>query len=317
MGKCKGYICRHISMKIDFTSKAVQWITLILLALTWGSSFILMKRGLLYFSSTEVAAFRISMAMLVLSPIALRNLASFKGKKLPLFLAGLFGNAIPAFLFAIGQTQISSSLTGMLNSLTSLFTLIIGIAFFGMVALPWQIIGVVVALFGALGVIGFENLTQFSDAGKYSILIIIAAGCYGVGVNIIKSKLHDVKPTHITSLSLLTVGPFLLIYLLTNTNFVHTVATNHESWIGVFYLTLLATVGTALAVIMFNRLIKETTAVFATTVTYLIPIVAMGWGIVDGESVSTTQVAYMFLILFGIFLINSKAPGKLVNRIFR
>jgi drug/metabolite transporter (DMT)-like permease len=304
-------------MKIDFTNKAVQWITLILLALTWGSSFILMKRGLIYFSPTEVAAFRISVAMLVLLPIALRNLSSFKGKVLPLFLAGLFGNAIPAFLFALGQTQISSSLSGMLNSLTSLFTLLIGILFFGMAAMRWQIIGVIVALIGALGVIGFENLTQFSDAGKYSLLIIIAAGCYGIGVNVIKSKLHDVKPTHITSLSFLMVGPPLFMYLLFGTNFLNTLSTNTESWLGVFYLSLLAIVGTAIAVIMFNRLIKETTAVFATTVTYLIPIVALGWGFVDGERVTMTQVSFMALILVGIFLINSSAPGRLVNRLFR
>lgn len=304
-------------MKIDFTNKAVQWITLILLALTWGSSFILMKRGLIYFSPTEVAAFRISVAMLVLLPIALRNLSSFKGKILPLFFAGLFGNAIPAFLFALGQTQISSSLSGMLNSLTSLFTLLIGILFFGMAAMRWQIIGVIVALVGALGVIGFENLTQFSDAGKYSLLIIIAAGCYGIGVNVIKSKLHDVKPTHITSLSFLMVGPPLFIYLLVGTNFLYTLTTNQESWLGVFYLSLLAIVGTAIAVIMFNRLIKETTAVFATTVTYLIPIVALGWGFVDGERVTMTQVSFMALILVGIFLINSSAPGRLVNRLFR
>ncbi len=304
-------------MKIDFTNKAVQWITLILLALTWGSSFILMKRGLIYFSPTEVAAFRISVAMLVLLPIALRNLSSFKGKVLPLFLAGLFGNAIPAFLFALGQTQISSSLSGMLNSLTSLFTLLIGILFFGMAAMRWQIIGVIVALIGALGVIGFENLTQFSDAGKYSLLIIIAAGCYGIGVNVIKSKLHDVKPTHITSLSFLMVGPPLFLYLLVGTNFLNTLSTNTESWLGVFYLSLLAIVGTAIAVIMFNRLIKETTAVFATTVTYLIPIVALGWGFVDGERVTMTQVSFMALILVGIFLINSSAPGRLVNRLFR
>ena len=133
----------------------------------------------------------------------------------------------------------------------------------------------------------------------------------------IKSKLHDVKPTHITSLSFLLTGPILLIYLLFGSNFIQTLSTTPESWMGVFYLSLLAIVGTAVAVIIFNQLIKETTAVFATTVTYLIPIVAMGWGFIDGERVSLTQVLYMFLILFGIFLINSKAPGKLVNKLFR
>lgn len=304
-------------MKIDFKNKVVQWITLALLALTWGSSFILMKRGLTYFHSTEVAAFRISIAMVVLLPIALRNLKAMKGNIIPLLIAGLFGNAIPAFLFAIGQTHINSSLSGMLNSLTSLFTLIIGILFFGMAVKKFQIMGVIIALIGALGVIGFNNLSEFSEAGKHALLIVLAAACYGVGVNTIKSRLQHVKPSHITSLSFLLIGPWLLLYLLFSTDFLDTIQTNHESWIGVGYLSILGVVGTAMAVIIFNRLIKETTAVFATTVTYLIPVVALGWGVIDGESVNSSQMIYLVFILIGIFLINSSAPGKLVNRLFR
>lgn len=304
-------------MKLDFTNKAVQWTTLALLALTWGSSFILMKRGLNYFSSIEIASYRITIAMLVLLPIALKNLASFKGKILPLFLTGLFGNAIPAFLFATGQQYIPSGLTGMLNSLTSLFTLLIGILFFGMAPIRTQIIGVVVALVGALGLIGFENLAEFGDYGKYSLLIILAAACYGIGVNIIKSHLHEVKPTHITSLSFLLVGPPLMLFLLTGTDFTHKLAKNPESWMGVFYISLLGILGTAVAVIIFNRLIKETTAVFASSVTYLIPVVAVGWGLLDGEEIASNQLIYLVLILIGIFLINSNAPAKILNRIFR
>lgn len=304
-------------MKIDFKNKVVQWITLALLALTWGSSFILMKRGLTYFQSTEVAAFRISIAMVVLLPIALRNLKAMKDNIIPLLIAGLFGNAIPAFLFAIGQTHINSSLSGMLNSLTSLFTLIIGILFFGMAVKKFQIMGVMIALIGALGVIGFNNLSEFSEAGKYALLIVLAAACYGVGVNTIKSRLQHVKPSHITSLSFLLIGPWLLLYLLFGTDFLYTIRNNHESWIGVGYLSILGIVGTAAAVIIFNQLIKETTAVFATTVTYLIPVVALGWGVIDGESVASSQMIYLVFILIGIFLINSSAPGKLVNRLFR
>ncbi len=291
--------------------------TLSLLAITWGSSFILMKKGLIYFSPQEVAAYRITAAMLVLLPFSLPNLKTLKGNFLPLLASGLFGNGIPAFLFAIAQTEIPSSLSGILNSLTSLFTLLIGILFFRVAAVRFQIAGVVVALIGALGLIGFASLMDFGIYGKYATLVIIAAGCYGIAVNIIKFYLHDIKPAHITSLSFLLIGPGVLIYLLTGTQLVEKVTSVPGAWLGLFYVSLLGIVGTAIAVIIFNRLIKETTAVFASSVTYLIPLVAVAWGLFDGETIGLEQVMFMVLILVGIFLINSSAPGRFFNRIFR
>ncbi len=293
-------------MKLDFSNKVVQWVTLILLALTWGSSFILMKKGLIYFTSTEVAAYRMTIAMAVLLPISLRNLSAIKGNFWPLFLTGLFGNAIPAFLFAIAQTEIPSALSGILNSLTSLFTLIIGVLVFRMQVYRLQVLGVFIALVGALGLIGFSNLLEFGPYGRYALLVVVASGCYGVGVNIIKSKLHEVRPTHITSLSFLLVAPVLAVYLFTMTDFTQKLATQPGSWLGLFYISILGIVGTALAVVIFNRLIKETTAVFASSVTYLIPIVALGWGLIDGEHMAWSQLVYMIAILLGVFLINKK-----------
>jgi len=292
-------------------------VILSLLAITWGSSFILMKKGLIYFSPQEVAAFRITAAMLVLLPFSLPNLKTLKGNFLPLLASGLFGNGIPAFLFAIAQTEIPSSLSGILNSLTSLFTLLIGIFFFKIATVRFQILGVVIALIGALGLIGFGNLMEFGVYGKYATLIIIAAGCYGIAVNIIKYYLHDVKPTHITSLSFLLIGPWVSIYLLSGTDLVENVQNVPGAHIGVFYIAILGIVGTAIAVIIFNRLIKETTAVFASSVTYLIPVVAVAWGVMDGEQVTVEQLLFMGLILAGIFLINSGAPGRFFNRLFR
>jgi drug/metabolite transporter (DMT)-like permease len=304
-------------LKLDFSHKPTQWVVLVLLALTWGSSFILMKKGLIYFDSNEVAAFRISMAFLVLLPIALRNLKTLKGNYLPLLVTGLFGNAIPAFLFALAQTQIPSALSGILNSLTSLFTLLIGVAIFRTKTTWMQVTGVLIALIGAAGLIGFESLFAFSGNSKYALLVVCGALMYGIAVNTIKSKLPHLKPTHITSLSFLLTGPWCLVYLIFGTSFMDKVATNPESWIGVLYLSILAIVGTAIAVIIFNKLIKETTAVFATTVTYLIPVVALGWGLLDGELIQLTDLVFMLFILLGIFLINMKSPGKWLNKMFR
>lgn len=291
-------------MLFNFASRSVQWAVLLLLALTWGSSFILMKKGLHYFDSTQVAALRMSMAMLVLLPISLRNLRTLRGNFWPLLVSGLCGNAIPAFLFALAQTQISSATSGMLNALTSLFTLIIGVLFFSVRTSFIQVAGVLIALTGAAALIGFENFYALGLHAQYALLIVAATILYGIGVNVIKAKLHHVRPTHIASLAFLLTAPWLMTYLLVFTDFTHRLVVNPESWTGVFYLSILAVIGTSLAVIIFNRLIKETTTVFATSVTYLIPVVAMGWGLLDGESVTLSDASCMLLILAGIFLIN-------------
>ena len=124
------------------------------------------------------------------------------------------------------------------------------------------------------------------------------------------------RPQRITSLSFFLTGPIALTYLFLFTEFIPTIQVNQASWEGVLYLSILAIVGTAAAVILFNRLIKETTAVFASSVTYLIPVVALGWGLIDGEAIALTDVLFMFLILVGIFLINMKKPFALIRRFF-
>jgi drug/metabolite transporter (DMT)-like permease len=289
---------------MNFRHRFVQYATLVLLALIWGSSFILMKRGLVYFDSTEVAAYRMSIAMIVLLPIALRNLSVLRDNAWPLFFVGLFGNTVPAFLFALAQTQIPSSLSGMLNSLTTLFTLVLGVLFFRMSPLRSQVWGVLVALVGTFGLIGFAHLLDLTTGARYSLLVVAASACYGLAVNIIKSHLRAIPPSHITSLSFILTVPALLIYLIFFTDFVSQVGTQPESRWGVFYISLLGILSTALAVILFNRLIKDTTALFASSVTYLIPVVAIGWGVLDGEVVAAHQFGYLALILCGIFLIN-------------
>lgn len=303
-----------MTLNINFSHKPTQWLILSLLALTWGSSFILMKKGLEHFDSTQVAAFRVALASLVLMPIAVRNLKILRSNFLPLLVTGLFGNAIPAFLFALAQTQIPSALSGILNSLTSLFTLIIGLLLFRIQTTAWQVIGVVAALIGAAGLIGFDEILGASTNGQYALLVVLATSMYGLAVNTIKSKLAHVRPTHITALSFLLTGPWCLIYLLGFTDFAPTLSYHPESWMGVAYLSLLAIVGTAIAVVIFNKLIKETTAVFATTVTYLIPVVALGWGLLDGEPITLLDVGFMLIILTGIFLINAKNPMALIRK---
>ena len=292
-------------MKIfDLNKKVWQWSTLIFLAVIWGSSFILMKKGLEVYSHNVVGALRIGIASFVLIPFSIKFIKSVDRKNWKfLFFVGLIGNGLPAFLFAYAQTEVSSSLSGMLNCLTPIFTLLIGLSFFKFEPLKYQVIGIIIGIFGAFGLIASNGLTIKDANLNYVLLIVLATICYATSVNIIKSRLKVVSSISITSLSFLCIGPFIIMYLFT-TNFTQVTITNPDSAIALLYISILAIFGTALAIILFNMLIKKTSTLFATSVTYLIPIVAIFWGVMDGENINIIQIISVIITLLGIYFIN-------------
>jgi len=292
--------------KIDFSSRGVQIGTLAFLSLIWGSSFILMKRGLEVFPPNEIAAMRIFLVFVVLLPATIKHSSALKPSNRWAFLAvGIFGSALPYFLFVTAQTEISSSLSGILNSLTPLFTLIFALAFFKQKIRAISMVGVSLGLVGAIGLIYFSAEHAVSQSFTiYMMLPIIASASYGLNVNIIKSTLQNVHPVAVTGLSFVMVGPFAGIYLFGFSDFV----TNIQStggWVAFGYISILAIVGTAMAVLIFNMLIKYTTALFASSVTYLIPVIAIVWGLFDGEKFNLIQLLFVGVILGGISLIRS------------
>ena len=292
--------------KIDFSSRAVQIGTLAFLSLIWGSSFILMKRGLLVFPPNEIAAMRIFLVFLVLLPSTIKHINSLKpSNRWAFFAVGIFGSALPYFLFVTAQTEISSSLSGILNSLTPLFTLVFALAFFKQKIRPISIVGVTLGLIGAIGLIYFSAEHAVSQSFTvYMMLPIIASASYGLNVNIIKSSLQNINPVAVTALSFAMVGPLAGVYLLGFSDvFVHLQQPGGYESFG--YISILAILGTALAVLVFNMLIKYTTALFASSVTYLIPIIAILWGVFDGEEFNVIQLLFVFVILGGISLIKS------------
>ena len=292
---------------IDFKSRIVQVITLTFLALIWGSSFILMKRGLESYPPNEIAALRLFLVFLVLLPSAIYHLKALKNSnRWALFFVGLVGSALPYFLFVLAQTEISSSLSGILNSLTPLFTLVFALAFFKEKIRLTSVFGVSLGLVGAIGLIYFSAEHEIAHSFTiYMLLPVIAAACYGLNVNIIKSKLQNVDPVAVTALSFGMVGPFAGVYLFGFSDFItHVKAPNGLMNFG--YISILAIVGTALAVLIFNMLIKHTTVLFASSVTYLIPIIAILWGVIDGEKFNLTQLVFVGVILAGVNLIKSK-----------
>lgn len=281
---------------------------LILLAVIWGSSFILMKRGLEVYSYTQVAALRLFIAFLSLSPFLVKAVKVVKRKHLLAILAmALFGNGIPAFLFTKAQTQLDSSLVGILNSLVPLFTLLLGVYFFKAKPSKTNIVGIIIGLLGAVFLTS-SGMGEEVELNAYMYLVILATVMYAISINVIKKYLQDLDALSITSIAFLIIGPISAVYLF-GTDFLSLAKT--ESGVNaLLYIVVLAVVGTSMAVVIFNKLINNSSAIFASSVTYLIPIVAIIWGVFDGEKVTFIHLVSVVIILSGVYLVNKKSPTK-------
>jgi drug/metabolite transporter (DMT)-like permease len=283
----------------------IKWLYLIVLSLIWGSSFILIKKGLIGLSPLQLGSLRILFSAVFLIIIGYKSLTEIKQYQWKyIALTSLFGTFIPAFLFAIAETEISSSVTSILNSLTPLNTLLIGSLAFGLTVKRTQVFGVIIGFFGTFLLIINGAASHPNQNYWYAILVVIAAICYATNVNLIKKYLSDVKPLSITT------GNFVVLFLpalliLLSTDFL-SVAKNVEVQQSMIYIVILGVVGTGIANIIFFKLIQLSTPVFATSVTYLIPIVAFFWGLLDNEYLTPVQVIGAFIVLVGVYLSSKK-----------
>lgn len=283
----------------------LPWLLLAVLSLIWGSSFILIKRGLEVFSANEVGALRIFFAGLFLVPFAVSFLKKINRKHYPvLFIVGLVGSFLPAFLFAKAQTNLESSVTGVLNALTPMFTMLIGLIGYQQKAKNIQMIGLLLGFLGSVFLI-IKGNSGFS-INYYALYVVLATIMYGLNLNIIKYKLVEVNPFAITSISLLFVLPIASVYLFGFSNFLHKVQYVEQAKTSLFYLFILGVLGTAIALILFNKMVKLTSPVFASSVTYIIPIVAVCWGFWGGEELLNQHFLGIFLILSGLYLTSKK-----------
>jgi drug/metabolite transporter (DMT)-like permease len=290
----------------SFHPDARSWGLLILLTLVWGSSFILIKKGLTVFSASQVSAIRILSASLFMIPFALSWIRRIDKKYyLLIFISGFLGSFIPAFLFAFAQTRLDSAITGMVNTLTPVFVILIGALFYRQRINLKMIIGLLLAFSGTtlLMFYGSEGEHSFNF---FAFFIVAATMLYGINVNILKFNLAALSPIAISSISIFSVGPIAAIQLFFFTDFTHTLSTNNSAILALTYLSLLGVVGTSMALMLFNQLIKVTTPLFSSSVTYLIPIVAVMWGLIDGERLVFLQYFSMVIIILGVFLANRK-----------
>jgi drug/metabolite transporter (DMT)-like permease len=288
------------------------WLLLGLLALIWGSSFLLIKKGLIAFGAMEVGALRISAAGLVLLPLVAKRLHRITAKHwAKLASVGLVGSLIPAFMFAIAQTQISSGITGVLNALTPIATLVIGVTLFQQSAQRTQVIGVLIGLTGTLLLMtaGANGSWTFNT---YALLILAATICYGMNLNLIKHKISDLSPLTITGVSLLMASVPATFYLFFATDFVAQVQ-QPDAMLSLVSVLVLGIVGTAGALVIFNYVVQLTNTVFTSSVTYLIPIVAILLGILDGESFWLQHAVGMLAILVGVWFANRRGRSGLAG----
>ena len=284
-----------------------RWVLFIFLALAWGSSFLIMKRGLRSFDFMQIGSLRIAFAWILASVIALRQFRHFKRKDItPLLLVGFLGNGIPYFLFPLAITRLDSGLVGVFNSMVPLFTLLTGALVFGLFFQKKQLIGVLVGLSGAVILLRPQAGDDWNTNLLYAGFAIVASICYAFSVNIIAKHLREMKSIAITSLSLLFVGPLCIVYLFGFTDFVPVMQSDPLAWQNFGLIAILGMVNSALAIIVFNTLIKNSSALFASSVTYLIPIVALLWGVYDGEDIGWMHATGMAIILFGVYLVNVK-----------
>jgi drug/metabolite transporter (DMT)-like permease len=284
-----------------------SWSILIVLALVWGSSYILMKKALVVFEPMELAGLRILISSFFFLPFFIKNFKKIVWQNWKYYLiVGLLGSGFPALLFAFAQTKLNSSLTGILSSLTPLFTLITGILFFSKSINRNQVIGVIVGLSGALLLMALGNEQAQFDLQTlgFTALVVLACLFYALSSNTVGSKLPNKSSFDISTSAFTFLLPLGIAILC-----------NEQVWIplkqsngleGLAYVGVLSLGGTVAASVLFFHLVQIRDAVFASMVSYLIPIVALMWGFLDGEKISLIHAAGMTLILFGVFLTRKK-----------
>jgi drug/metabolite transporter (DMT)-like permease len=283
--------------------KWINWLVFILLSIVWGSSFILIKEGLRAFTPYQVASLRMFFAGLVLLPFAIKAFRKIPKDKMGLvIISGLVGNFIPAYLFCIAETKIDSALAGILNSLTPLFTILVGIVVYKAQTSAVKILGIL---------IGFIGLTFLMLTGKelhldhlsYASLVLIATLLYGINVHTVGRYLKEISSIQIASVafSFLILPSATVLYFtgyfkmdFTNPLVVHSTLTS----------AVLGMVGTSMASILFYYLVKKAGVLFGSLVTYGIPVVAVAWGLIYGESLAPLQLLCLAVILLGVYIVN-------------
>ncbi|MET0394086.1 MAG: DMT family transporter [Chitinophagaceae bacterium] len=289
------------------SNRFISWSIFVLLCLIWGSSFILMKVGKEGLTAVQVAGVRIFSASAVLLPFAIYYISRLPRQKIPvIILTGVTGNLIPAFLFATAVLKMDSSLVGILNSLTPICVVVLGVSFFRDRIGAKKITGVLVG-FAGLCLLTFTQEDVSLDNLGYAGLVIIATLSYGLNVNMVGHYLKGVHPVQAAAVSLAFLFVPTLLILWWDGFFEVDFSASMVRW-SILASVLLGLMGSAVATALFYILVQKAGTLFASLVTYGIPFVALIWGLVYGEAVTWIEMGCLAIILAGVYLANR--PGN-------
>ena len=288
-----------------------KWGTLIILSVIWGSSYILIKKGLTGLTPVQLGSLRVIITTILIAPIGYNKIKHIPKNKMKWVAVSAFvGSFFPAYLFAFAETEISSSVTAVMVSLTPLFTLLISVIIFGEELLKKQVIGVIIGFLGIVVLINNELLSSSFNI-LYVMFIVLAAFCYAVNANLLKYKLPNIPALGIVFMSFLFmfIPAFIVLFF---SNFPFSDFTSDPLILeSIIYIVILALFGTAIAKVMYIKLLAISTPVFSVSTTYLMPVVAIFWGLLDGEEFKLTQFVGTSIILIGVYLVTKKkAPIK-------
>jgi len=288
-----------------------KWGTLIILSVIWGSSYILIKKGLTGLTPVQLGSLRVIITTILIAPIGYNKIKHIPKNKMKwVAISAFVGSFFPAYLFAFAETEISSSVTAVMVSLTPLFTLLISVIIFGEELLKKQVIGVIIGFLGIVVLINNELISSSFNI-LYVMFIVLAAFCYAVNANLLKYKLPNIPALGIVFMSFLFmfIPAFIVLFF---SNFPFSDFTSDPLILeSIIYIVILALFGTAIAKVMYIKLLAISTPVFSVSTTYLMPVVAIFWGLLDGEEFKLTQFIGTSIILLGVYLVTKKkAPIK-------
>ena len=284
-----------------------KWIFLFLLAFIWGSSFILIKKGLVGFTPLQLGSLRIIITALLLFLVGFKSLKNLPKNTLKwIVISGFLGRFFPAFLFAYAETEIDSAIASILNSIVPINTIVFGFLAFKMHSSKRQVLGVLTGFAGTFLLITNGASINPNQNYWYAFLVIIATVMYAFSINIIKRHLQNVSPIAIAvgNFAIIIIPAFIV--LIFSGFFTSQVIQGPDFTISLFYIFLLSLFGTAIAKVLFNNLVQISTPIFASSVAYIMPIIAVSWGVLDGESFGFWQGVATVIILLGVYLANSK-----------
>lgn len=283
-----------------------KWFLLSVLALTWGSSFILIKKSLDVFTPFQIGSVRVAISGIVLAGIGVPALKKMDPRTLFwTAIAGALGNFLPMYLFPIAQTRVTSSMAGILDSLVPVFVLVIGFIFFRIRSSPLQWAGAIIGFIGAGTLMYFSGASQGRSDAAFALLVVLATACYAGSALIVNRKLANVASLQLSS-AVFTLWMIPAVIILFFSDLPGVLHNSSDFWHSAGYLGILSVVGTALAMLLYFHLIHTTSAVFASMVTYLLPLVAIGWGLLAGEPFFIWYVVGGVLILLGIYMVQEK-----------